>query len=255
MRNITWSLFVSLICLAAHPAFSQQAETRQHLISAGFLQIREHLNHGLVFRGPGIDYGFAYPWHSGNRTIRYEAAFGFSYLEGRGIGAGNIHTVPARLTYLFHAAGDSKLRYGPFVIGEYQYALYPDLQSGYSFWFTHYSLGGELNYDLNVGKTSLSIRLRSTLFGYISRPPVYRDAYFFDLGVGYAFEFLHRNLQFGSWNRYNQSDLEIRWQPRAGSRIAWAYTMRYAGYYDAPRLTMLDQAIKIIMLPKRKRHE
>jgi len=254
-RNILLSLFIGLIVLSEYPGFSQPAETRQHRISASFLQTRESLNHGLVFRGPGIDYGFAYPWHTRNRTIRYEAAFGFNYLEGRGIAAGNLHAVPVRLTYLFHASDDSKLRYGPFVIGEYQYALYPDLQSGYSFWFTHFSLGCEMNYDLRVAKTPFKVRLRSTVLGYSSRPPVYRDAYFFDLGFGYAIDFLHSNLQFGSWNKYNQSELEIRWQLRANSRINWAYALQYAGYYDAPRLTMLDQAIKIIILPKRKRHE
>jgi hypothetical protein len=58
-------------------------------------------------------------------------------------------------------------------------------------------------------------------------------------------------MQFGSWNLYNQSELEVRWRPKAGSRLAYAYTFQYYGYYDSPELTILNQSLKLMILPKK----
>jgi hypothetical protein len=211
------------------------------------------MNYGLVFRGPGIGYAYSAQWQNEKRLLDYEVRFSFSILDTKDILAGSFNVVPVRLDYLFNTGTENKLCIGPFFVAEYNYELYPDLQSGYSFWFTHFSLGGALNYSFNLQKNLFDLSFHTTLLGITSRQPVYDDPYFFDLSLGYVLRFVHQDLQFGSWGKYNQSELEIRWQPKAESRLAFAYAFQYYGYFDAPKLAMLNQSVKLIILPKKEK--
>jgi hypothetical protein len=131
--------------------------------------------------------------------------------------------------------------------------MYPDLQSGYSFWFTNFSIGGALRYSFNMKENHFDLSFHTTLLGLTSRQPVYDDPYFYDLSFGYAVKFVHEDLTFGSWGSYIQSELELRWRPKADSRLAWAYSFQYYGCYTEPMLTMLNQTIKLIILPKKNK--
>ena len=232
-------------------SLAQHEKSHAHMISLNFQQIDEEMNYGLVFKGLGLGYSYHANWQNDKRMIIYEGRFNVNFPMTRDIAAMSYDVVPARFDYLFKLGKEKKLSVGPYFIAEYNYMLYPDLQSGYSFWFTNFSLGGALNYAFDIKKSKLDLVFHTTVMGLTSRQPEYDDPYFFDLGFDHAVKFVHQDMQFGSWNLYNQSELEVRWRPKEDSRLAYAYTIQYYGYFDEPKLTMLNQSVKLMILPKK----
>ena len=247
--NKTFTIIIVLI-LSADIANSQMEKSHFHAISLNFLQIKEELNYGMVFHGPGLGYAYAAQWQNDKNRIQYEGRITLSTPLTRGIIAASFNIVPVRMDYLFKSGSEKAFSIGPYFTMEYNYELYPDLQSGYSYWFTHFSLGGVLSYSFDVKQHQFDLLFHTTLLGFTSRNPVYDDPYFFDLGLGYVLGYLHQDFQFGSLNHYNQSELEIRWKPKNMSRLAFEYAFQYYGYFDEPKLTMLNQSVKLIILPK-----
>jgi hypothetical protein len=246
-------LFIIGFILLAGIACAQETKLQTHTVSLNFLQIKEEMNYGLAFRGPGLGYAYSAQWQNKNRILDYEGRLTISFPMTRDILAASLNIVPVRLEYLFKIWTDNKLCIGPYFIADYNYETYPDLQSIYSFWLTNFSLGGALKYSFNLKKNLFDISFHTTLLGLTSRQPAYYDPYFGDQSFAYVVKFLHEDLTFGSWGQYNQSELEISWQPNAGSRLAYAYSFQYYGYYTEPRLTMLNQTVKLIILPKKNK--
>ena len=247
--NKTFTIIIVLI-FSAGIANSQMEKSHFHAISLNFLQIKEELNYGLVFQGPGLGYAYSAQWQNDKNRLQYEGRFNFSTPFTRGIIAASFNIVPVRMDYLFKMGSETAFSIGPYFTMEYNFEMYTDLQNGYSFWFTHFSLGGALNYSFDINQHQFDLLFHTTLLGITSRNPVHDDPYFFDLGLGYVLGYLHQDFQFGSLNRYNQSELEIRWEPKNMSRLAFEYAFQYYGYFDEPTLTLLNQTIKLIILPK-----
>jgi hypothetical protein len=245
--------FMLWFVFAADAVWPQETKLQTHTLFMNFLQIKEEMNYGLVFRGPGIGYAYSAQWQDSKRNFAYEGRFSLSFPMTRGILAGAFNVVPVRLDYMFRVGPEKKLAVGPYFIAEYNFETYPDLQSIYSFWFTNFSLGGALKYSFNLERNLFDLSFHTTLLGFTSRQPVYDDPYFGDQSFAYALKFVHQDLTFGSWGMYNQSELEIRWQPKPESRLAYAYSFQYYGYYDVPRLTILNQTVKLIILPKKNK--
>lgn len=222
-------------------------------LSLTHFQVKEELNYGLVFTGPGLVYSHSRSWESETRKLDYAAEFGGQYLESRGIAAINLHFVPVKMKYLFKELFHPDLALGPAFTAEYNYSMYPDLQSGFAFWMTHLSLGAAAEYRQSLAEHQFNLKLSTSLLGISSRPPVYREPYFFDLNFGYAMDYLHRDFKPGSWTRYNVSELELEWKPRTASRLSYAYVFQYTGYYAGPRLAMIHQSVKLIIHPQKKR--
>jgi hypothetical protein len=246
-------LLISGMLLLASLAMSQETKLQTHNVSLNYLAIKDQMNYGLVFRGPGLGYAYSAQWQNPKRILAYEGRFNLSTPLTRGIIAMSVNVVPVRLDYLFKVGPEKKLCIGPYFIAEYNYETYPDLQSIYSFWFTNFSLGGALKYSFSLKDNLFDLSLHTTFLGFTSRQPEIDDPYFGDQSFTYVVKFLHQDLTFGSWGRYNQSELELRWQPKAGSRLAYAYSFQYYGYYDYPNLTMLNQTLKLIILPKKNK--
>jgi len=248
MNKRLFSSFVILLCLG-NITNSQQKRTIENEISLNYLQIKEGMNHGLIFRGPGSGYDFSVRWENNTRIIEYSARFAFSYLESRKIGGGNINFMPLNLTYLFKPKAESQFTIGPQLIADYNYELYPDLQSGYSFWFTNFSVGAASQYKFNVNQNLFRLSFGLTFYGFTSRPQEYDNPYFFDSSFGYAIRFINQDLKSGSLNRYNHTEFEFRWQPKSESRIAIAYNLQYYGYFKEPEIMMINQMFKLVLLP------
>jgi hypothetical protein len=244
---------ITCIILFASIARPQEIKSHSHRLIVNFLQIKDQMNYGLVFKGPGLGYSFSRSWENEKRIIGYEGRFAFNVLMAREILAPSINLVPVRFDYLFKTGGDGKFSVGPYAIIEYNYELYPDLQSGYSFWFTNYSLGGAIKYSFAAKENLFDLSFHTTLLGLTSRQPVYDDPYFFDLSAAYIAKFVHQDLQFGSWGNYINAELEMRWTPKASSRLAYGYSFGFYNYGHEPLITMINQSIKFIFLPKKSK--
>lgn len=227
--------------------------SRNSFFSPGFAQVKEGANFGLVFNGPAINYGMNWDIKNDKRMITFGYELGVGVLFSKSIPALGIYLKPAEFAYMFRFPGsNSRLFIGPSLKFEYNYYLYPQLQSGFDYWFTDFSCGVNAQYDFKYRSSSFQLLANSSLMGFISRQPVYRDPYFFDLGFKYAVRDLHQNLTFASLDKYNTTKLEILWKPGLNSRFTLGYIFSYSGYYQAPGIRLVSHSIKIEINKKQK---
>lgn len=247
-----WLLTLFLIGLGIPSSINaQNIKHTEHNISANFFQIKEKLNYGIIFRGPGLGYSYSMFWDRKKYTIDYTARFAFDYLESRKISAGNINLVPLKLSFLFKT--NEAIKIGPQILADYNYQLYPDLQSAYSFWFTHVSIGAASTLNFSMKERLFQIRLETTLLGLTSRTTKYTDPYFFEFGVGDAFRFVNKDFSLKTLINYTCSGFEVRLKPNKNKRVGFAYAFQYYGYFNQPRISFLNQMIKIIFIPQKSK--
>jgi len=249
MKKILISLVLLIVFL--NSSAQENNITRYSFFSTGFSQLKESANFGLVFNGPAFNYGMKWNFRNEKRIITcgYELGVGIPF--SKNIPALDFYLKPVDLAYMFRFQGlSNKLYIGPALKLEYNYSLYPQLQSGFDYWFTNFSLGINAQYSFSRQNSAFQIALSSSLAGFISRQPDYRDPYFFDIGFKYAVRDLHQNLIFGSFEKYNTTALEILWKPVSKSRLKFGYEFRYAGYYAAPEFKKVSHSIKILFSKK-----
>ncbi len=226
---------------------------RNSFLSAGYSQDRESANFGLVFRGPDINYGMAWLVQNEKRILDYKYELGTGVLFAKDIPGLGFYLKPVDLACLFKFPLDVKnLYFGPSVQIEYNYFLYPDLQSAFDYWFSNYSLGARIHYDLSYKKSSFRINLNTSLLGFVSRQPAYREPYYYDIGFSHAIDHLNNDLTPGSWNMYNTTRLEILCKLKPGSRCAFGYEFKYTGYSRSPEITMITQNVTLFIGKKQK---
>lgn len=248
MKTIFSSLVCLLLALSLHGQ-QKQAE-RTTLLSAAFLQFSEGANFGLVFSGPGLTYGLNWDCATDKRLVSYHFNLGFGALFSKGILGARFYLKPADLSYLLRI--NDRLSAGPVLKWEYNYNVYPDLQSGFDYWFTNISLGLGARYDLSLGDAGLRLGLHSSLAGLTSRQEAYRDPYFYDLGLGHALRHLHQDLAFGSFGSFLVGGFEALWTPSPGARHSFGYAMDYYGYFKSPGLTVLNHSVKMVIRSKNR---
>jgi hypothetical protein len=126
--------------------FSQDVHPkRQTFYSAGFIQVKEAANYGLVFRGPSFGFGMRWEFPSVKHLLFYEYSLGPGVMFAKNIAGLDFSFKPADLGYLWKIpAGKINLFAGPSVKMQYDVQFYPDLQSGYDYWLTSYAAGAYL---------------------------------------------------------------------------------------------------------------
>jgi hypothetical protein len=253
--KVFYNLLDLLLLLLIFTSVTAQDKTltRNSFLTTGYAQINEGANYGLIFRGPGLNYGMVWNSVTEKRYLTYEYELGVSILFSRQIAALGFYLKPIDLSYLLKIPlAGKKLYLGPLMKMEYNYNLYPDLQSGFDYWFTNLSFGIGALYDINCEKYSFRIKLNTSVAGFISRQEASRDPYFYDIGLKYAVKHLHQDLYFGSFDDYNVSNLEILCKPNINSRFTFGYFLKYSGFYNDPQITILNQGIKFIISKKSK---
>lgn len=236
--------------LATNGAAQSKINDHYSYFSSGLKQIKESANFGLVFNGPNLIYGHYWSSIKNNKTFFLENEIGVCIPFSKGIPALNIHLKPVETGYLFNRkSATNNFAIGPFFKIDYDYTLYPQLQSAFDYWFTNFSLGVNAAYDFIIGKQTLNTRLKSSLLGFTSRQPDYRNPYWYDIGFKHAIKHLNSDLEFSTLNKYNTTDFELSWKTNPDSRITWAYCFNYSGYYAAPPLSTIYHNIKLIINP------
>lgn len=250
MKIISFLFFTFLILLAAKA--QEKTTISQSYFSSGFKQTKESANFGLVFSGANIKYGHYWAKSENNRIFNIENEISVCIPFSKGIPALGIYLKPAEISYLFCASGKNTLAIGPLVKFEYNYTLYPQLQSAFDYWFSNFSLGISSTYNFSVANQPLSARLKFSLLGFTSRQPDYRNPYWYDIGFKHAIKHLNSDFEFSTLNKFNTIDFELLWKPKPASRISWSYCVNYSGYFDAPEISIVSHNIKLAFNPKNK---
>jgi hypothetical protein len=216
--------------------------------SSCFPQVKEGENFGLVFRGPGFNYSMSWSGTNKKRILTQESEIGVGILFSRKIPSLEFYLKPIDLHYLIKLPVEgTNLYVGPVLKFEYNYSLYPQLQSGFDYWFTNFSLGAGARYDFNYKKSSFTLNLSSSIAGFFSRQNEKRDPYFFDLGIDYACKHLNQDFAFGSLDIYNSTYVELLWKPDAKSGFKIGGFIKYTKFSGTPEITIVTPGIKLII--------
>jgi hypothetical protein len=218
----------------------------------GFKQIKEDANFGLVFNGPQAIYKHSWIHSKKNTIFIMENEIGICIPFSKGIPALDVYLKPAELSWLFLNKGINNLAVGPMVKLEYNYTLYPQLQSAFDYWFTNLSLGMNARYTFNIAGKPAIASLKTSLCGFTSRQPEYRNPYFYDIGFNHALNHLNSDFEFSTVSKYSTSNFELSWKPKPESLFSLAYSFNFAGYFEAPELLIVHHSINVVFNPKRK---
>lgn len=255
------SFFLLVLLLSSLPLAAQDStSTLRHsfTVAAAFTQLKEGLNQGLVFGGPGLLFRYDCERYRPYSLVAFQTHLGAGVDFREGMIGLNTHLRPFRFFYgktVFQQENDQRYYFGGAISADYNYQLYPQLHSGISFWFTHFSLSPEFRADLPL-KNGKRLRLQgsTSLFSLTSRPETEVEPYFFSFKFGDIVSNLHHEMTFGSLNLANQTTFSVEWLlPGKKRDIGLAYSIEYFGYYKAPKMTALSQFFQTRFYFKQKK--
>ncbi len=242
--------WISLIHLILLPTFlfSQKWTYQGNYLSLGisYLELKDELNHGLVFRGPDLSLAF------GNQLLDDQRYFQYSVLLAGG-GKTTIGTwgfkwtfAPLNTHYSFGVVNSEKLNLylGPGLRAQYSVYNYPDLHAGPIIWMSNYNLELNATAFFELGSKKIITQLDHSLLGWSSRPDLERDPYFFSTKIGDNFRDIHQNMIFGSQDTYQQTKLNISllWEGKKRWK-ALSYQLEFLAYYDQAAFRQLSHSI------------
>lgn len=237
--KIKWIvLLVTLIFIANLTAQdSLRFNTHSLTLKTQFFQIKDKLNYGLVFNGLNLVGRYSLEKSLGKTMFIYtpEFSFGVNYNKGIGLSWGFV-PIDFFYGYKIKKSVTRPLIIGAYFCTNYNWQLYPELQSGHMYWFTSIEIGPQLILSLPIRNRKIKITFSNSLAGLNSRPAPATETYFYSLRFSDFVSNAHSNLQFGSYNLFNHTNFEIELRSNKKKRLSIAYEFEFYGYYEEPKL-------------------
>jgi len=244
-------LIILLIILIILPAKMKAQDTawekdRMVTYQTQFFQIKEAANYGIVFNGLNLVVGYEYSKKNKSHILKYIADLGFGPDFGKGVGL-NWHFKPGDLYYGWNISGNDSysLFLGPYTSVNYQWQLYPELQSGHMFWFTFIDFGPRLYSEFKLKSKRIRITFSSAVAGLVSRPVPATESHFYSLSFSDFVTNPHKDLKFGSLDLIEHIDLGITLVNFNKKKMSAGYGFQYFGYNDDPRLDYLTHSVNL----------
>jgi len=209
-----------------------------------FFQIKDAFNYGLVFNGLNLVGRYSFEKTTEKTSIIYnpEFSFGANFNKGVGLDWGFI-PINFFIGRNINRSKSKPLVFGGYFLTNYNWQLYPELQSGHMFWFTSLEIGPQAIFSLPIKHREIKITLSNSLAGFTSRPIPATESYFYSLTFSDFVTNAHSNLKMGSYNLFNHTNLEIELLNNTKKRFSFAYEFEYFGYYKEPKLSYLTHSL------------
>ncbi len=241
-RTILVFLVVSTFLTSV--TFAQDPDVKHSIIfKPQFFQFKDSFNYGLVFSGLNLtgEYSLRRETENGILNFSPKLAFGANYNKGIGL-AWQLR--PLHFSYTFDI-GSNGVKLGPYISSNYQWQLYPELQSGHMFWFSSFEIGPVVELDVEVRGRSLNIQATNSFLGWVSRPEPNpnSESYFYALSASDWLSNVHKDLSFGFNNFFNHTIIVVS-MPTSG-KTTWGYEFEYFGYYKNPDIKYIVHSINM----------
>jgi hypothetical protein len=207
---------------------------KSHDIVAGFMQIKDGLNLGLVFNGGRLEYRYGLLWKIQTHEIQYQPRLGAGVGLSRfsGMECYHIHFAPINVTWTMpiNEQNGHTIHVGANFMTDYNYQYWEDLHDAPLFWTSEIGLSPVIRYHYQWNTKRISVVLQNSLIGFTSHIQGY-DAYFWDKT---AKDFLvkpHMDLKFGSYANYNHTNVSIEFVPNIDRRHSMVYECDYLGFF------------------------
>jgi hypothetical protein len=206
-----------------------------------FFQVKESFNYGLV--NDGLNLGLAYQFHqelgNGSFDVSPQLAIGLNYAKGIGMA---FQFRPVDI-YRGWEINWKNVVLGPYTSVNYQWQLYPELQSGHMFWFSSMELGSRVKFPLSVGSKKMVIDFSNSMFGLVSRPELQpgQEEYYYSLAASDWIKNVHQNMTFGFNDLFNHTILKVQLVSEKKTKLG--YEFEYFGYYKVPEINYMSHSL------------
>jgi len=246
-----------LLLLLFSSSYAQPSGINGKYISAqaSYLELKDTLNHGLVYRGPDVSFTYGYQQIDSSRYFNYHASLGGGGKVTNGTWGFTWLLSPADVYYGWRIAKRTKAQVylGPSLQINYLAQNYPAMHAGPISWLSSYDLGVQLSGFFQVKNKNIELQLRNTLVGLSSRPAVKRDPYYFSTSISENFADLHSNMVVGTISTYNLTELNASlFFNRKKRTHALSYTFQYAGYFNAPAFRQVYHGVRYTWYGRKK---
>ena len=204
-----------------------------HDIVLGFLQIKDEIALGEVYKGVQLEYRYGLHWKINNHEILYQPKLGYGIGFKRKMTAEQFHLAPVNLTWTvpFYERNEHTIRVGTNFIMDYNYHNYTEIHDDPLFWNAEIGLSPVIRYSFEWDNKRINAGLQNSLIGFSSRRQGY-DPYFW--GQKWKDDIIlnpHKDMKFGSFNNYNHTKLSLEFVPNISKIHSVGYEFDYLGVF------------------------
>lgn len=244
MKRLGVLIIVSL--LSAPQMWAQDLKPLQShnlSFSTQFFQVKDEFNYGLVYNGVNLVIGYGFNKTTSKNEFSYTPELGFGPDFKKGIGLfWSFKPIDVFYGYKINKSSEKRFVLGAYFSTNYQWQLYPYLQSGHFFWFSSLELGPKMSGHFPYKGKLFHFKLSNSVVGWNSRPVPSTETYFYSFKFSDFYNNAHKNLTFGSYNLFNHTQIGIGLK-RPTKRMNIGYEFEYYGYYKNPTLSYMNHSI------------
>lgn len=242
-------IFIFFILSSQLETFSQQKVFKGNFFSIGvsYLEIKDELNHGFVFKGPDISLGYGFQNIDSARYFTYSGSISGGGKTAVGTWGFRWSLSPVNTHYLIRINEKSKstVYLGPSFLVSYNVQNYSELHAGPIIWMTSYDLGIKLSAIIDLNEKLIELQFRNTVGALSGRPEAERDPYYFTTNFGENFSNMHSNMKLGTVNTSNQTEVKITLFLNSKMQTkGLSYNFQYTGYFNDPEFRQLSHSIE-----------
>jgi hypothetical protein len=239
----TFAFVFLWLVLMANPIHSQVKHT--HDIVVGNMQLKDGYNNmGMVFKGFQLEYRFGIQWTLQQHEIRYQPKLGVGIVVNRGMLSGQIPIAPIHITWTmpFFEQNGHTIRAGANLMNDYNYTLYTELHDGPIFWTAEIGLSPVIRHSYQWNNKRFGIGLQNSLFGFTSHRQGYEPYSFLFTWKDFVVS-PHKEMKFGSFNRYNHTNVSIEYVPNISKKHSLVYEFDYFGLFNENKYSRINHNI------------
>ncbi|MCL2290055.1 MAG: hypothetical protein FWC34_05035 [Bacteroidetes bacterium] len=234
-------LFLTLCALlfSTTPCFPQPKN--EFSISAGFSQLKDEFNQGLVYNGPQISVQYQRNWLFEKWELRYKPKFACGLLFNRKMDVSNINFVPvdfSGIVTVFQKDGHT-FRVGLNLATNYSYQMYSSQHMSNLFWYSEVGIAPCVEYTYQWKQSKIKLFVQNSLAGFVSRTESIGH-YFYSFKFADFFVRPHQNMKFGSFDKYNHTNVSIEYFPNVSKKHSIVLGVAYIDYYFSKRFQTLN---------------
>lgn len=232
--------------LVITPVIAFSSNNNSLSLKTNFFQIKDEFNYGLVYSGVNLGGEYQYFIEKDKNFYSSSSELGFGVDFNKGVGL-NLMIKPYDVYYGWKIDVEDVevIALGLYTSANFNWQLYPHLQSGHMFWYTTFEAGPKAIVTLPVFSKNFRISLSNSLLGVYSRPEPSTETYYYSLGFMDFVENAFSDLEFGLANELYHINLEIEMLPKASDRLSFAYEFDYISLNGEPSLDFLSHSINL----------
>jgi hypothetical protein len=131
------------------------------------------------------------------------------------------------------------VRAGTNLMSDYNYTLYTEMHDGPLFWTAEAGLSPVICYGYQWNNKRIGIGLQNSLLGFTSHRQGYDPYRFLFTWKDFVVN-PHKEMKFGSFDRYNHTTISVAYVPDISNKYALVYEFDYFGLFNGHKYARLN---------------